>query len=186
MPSTTATATVDEIITAITHAATMADAAEIMRTVPGAMVRTVADQLHIEADGHGLPWLRRAAVQEARAGMAEVPAEGRPATDALAASTCPAEWGPAHKWLVMASCHGPASPYGCQHCPATATGAMLGIPSEDEMRAAVTIAGREDYERACAAGGSWMPGRTIPSTVRTASAAETPGSIASTCAMGWS
>lgn len=73
--------------------------------------------------------------------------------DQLRELPCPGEWGPGHHWLVMASCHGPASPYGCQHCEATATGAQLGIASEDEMRAAVAVRLRGDYEQARAAGG---------------------------------
>jgi hypothetical protein len=88
----------------------------------------------------------------------------------LAARTCPGERGPEHHWLVMASCHGPASPYGCQHCAATATGAQLGIATEDEMRAARQLAGRREYERACAAGGYRIPGSTAPSGARMASA----------------
>jgi hypothetical protein len=28
-----------------------------------------------------------------------------------------------HTWIVLVSQHGPAAPYGCQHCPATTTGA---------------------------------------------------------------
>jgi hypothetical protein len=66
----------------------------------------------------------------------------RTITPELRELPCPGDWGPAHRWLVMASCHGPASLYGCQHCEATAHGAQIGIDEAWLARAAAARAAR--------------------------------------------
>jgi hypothetical protein len=58
---------VDEVITRLTEAASMDAAYEVARTVPRKMLLEVADQLYVEADGHGTEWIRWAVVKEARA-----------------------------------------------------------------------------------------------------------------------
>lgn len=59
----------DDIITRVTEAPARADAVRVVEGVRSlATLRAVADLLHVEADGHGAPWLRRAIVAEARAG----------------------------------------------------------------------------------------------------------------------
>jgi hypothetical protein len=58
---------VDEIITRVTEAESIDSAYGIIRSVPYKMLRKVADQLHIEADGHGAEWIRWAVVKEAKA-----------------------------------------------------------------------------------------------------------------------
>jgi hypothetical protein len=58
--------TPDDVITRITEAATKADARAILAGVPRATVLAVADQLHIDPCGHGLPCIRAAIVMEAR------------------------------------------------------------------------------------------------------------------------
>jgi hypothetical protein len=58
--------TADDIITAITQAATRKDALAILAGVPRATLLAVADQLYIEPCGHGLPCIRAAIVIEAR------------------------------------------------------------------------------------------------------------------------
>jgi hypothetical protein len=57
----------DTIITRVTGAGSIQAARDFIGDVPPASVRAVADQLHIEAEGHGLPWIRNAIVSEARA-----------------------------------------------------------------------------------------------------------------------
>lgn len=64
--NTDATVNVDDVITAITDAPTAEKALEIMAGIPAPMVRTVADQLHIDPAGHGIPWLCDAIVGEAK------------------------------------------------------------------------------------------------------------------------
>jgi hypothetical protein len=56
----------DTAITRITRAATVREAEGITATLQRRDVLAVADQLHIETEGHGMPWLRRAIVTEAR------------------------------------------------------------------------------------------------------------------------
>jgi hypothetical protein len=56
----------DTAITRITCAATVREAEGITATLQRRDVLAVADQLHIETEGHGMPWLRRAIVTEAR------------------------------------------------------------------------------------------------------------------------
>jgi hypothetical protein len=57
---------IDDIITRLTEAASMDAAYDVARTVPRKMLLKVADQLHIEADGHGAEWIRWAITKEAR------------------------------------------------------------------------------------------------------------------------
>jgi hypothetical protein len=57
---------VDEIITRLTEAGSMDAAYGIARTVPRKMLLQVADQLYVEADGHGTEWIRWAVIKEAR------------------------------------------------------------------------------------------------------------------------
>lgn len=59
--------TVDDVITRITKAPSYEVANAIMRTVPRKMLLEVADQLHIETEGHGLQTIRTAVIKEARA-----------------------------------------------------------------------------------------------------------------------
>ena len=56
----------DTVITHLTQARTGDAALAIARKYPPKMIRLVADQLHIDPDGHGVAWLRRAVVAEAR------------------------------------------------------------------------------------------------------------------------
>ncbi len=56
-------AAADTLITHVTQARTT-EAAEAIKP---SVVRTAADQLHIDPDGHGVAWLRRAIVAEAQA-----------------------------------------------------------------------------------------------------------------------
>lgn len=58
--------TTDDVITQITEAPTEADAVRIMRMQSRPMVLAVADQLFVEAEGHGLAIVRRECVTEAR------------------------------------------------------------------------------------------------------------------------
>ena len=59
--------TVDDVITKITEAPNDSMAKAIMRSVPHKLILQVADQLHIETEGHGDGWLRTEIVREARA-----------------------------------------------------------------------------------------------------------------------
>jgi hypothetical protein len=59
--------TADDVVTMVTRAATTADALAVVASLPRASVLAVADLVHVAADGHGLPWVRRAIVAEARA-----------------------------------------------------------------------------------------------------------------------
>ena len=60
--------TADDIITAVTQAATHAEAEAIMRDVHSrALLLATADQLYIDVDGHASAWVRKAIVAEARA-----------------------------------------------------------------------------------------------------------------------
>lgn len=57
----------DDIITQVTQAPTGHGALAVLEMLASpAMLRVIADQLHIEAEGHGNPWIRRAIVREAR------------------------------------------------------------------------------------------------------------------------
>lgn len=56
----------DTVITHITEASTDDKALAIVRKYPPRMIRLVADQLHIDPEGHGVAWLRMAIVVEAR------------------------------------------------------------------------------------------------------------------------
>jgi hypothetical protein len=60
--------TPDDVITAITKAATEDDALAVMDGIRSrALLLAVADQLYIDdPNGHGNPWLRNAIVKEAR------------------------------------------------------------------------------------------------------------------------
>lgn len=64
---------VDDWITRIMQAPTREAADTAFARAPRSVLLTVADQLYIEAEGHGMPWLRRAVVDEARAGRDEAP-----------------------------------------------------------------------------------------------------------------
>jgi hypothetical protein len=59
--------TVDDWVTAITNAASDDAALTMLRSAGPKMLAELADQLYIEADGHGPAWQRRAIVREARA-----------------------------------------------------------------------------------------------------------------------
>jgi hypothetical protein len=56
----------DTVITHVTQARTDEKALAIARKYPPRIIRLVADQLHIDPDGHGVAWLRQAIVREAR------------------------------------------------------------------------------------------------------------------------
>ena len=58
--------TVDDIITAITRAATEADALAELDGVPRAILEKVADQLFCDPYGRSLAVVRRAIIKEAR------------------------------------------------------------------------------------------------------------------------
>jgi hypothetical protein len=57
----------DRYLTYITEARSDAEAMGIIAKVKPSAVRAMADLLYIEADGHGIAWLRNAVVNEARA-----------------------------------------------------------------------------------------------------------------------
>lgn len=60
--------TADDIITRLVQApGTDAATAVIAGVTSRALLLEVADLLHIDADGHALPWVRKAIVTEARA-----------------------------------------------------------------------------------------------------------------------
>ena len=59
--------TADSIITMVTEATTPRDALAVLKGIPSATLLAVADQLYVEADGHGAAWLRRGIVEAARA-----------------------------------------------------------------------------------------------------------------------
>jgi hypothetical protein len=60
--------TTDDIITAVTQAATYGEARAVMEGVRSSQaLAALCDQLHIDADGHGKAWQRIAIVTEARA-----------------------------------------------------------------------------------------------------------------------
>lgn len=58
---------VDDAITRITEAKSDAAAKAIMLSLPHRVLFAVADQLHINTEGHGTSWVRNAVVKEARA-----------------------------------------------------------------------------------------------------------------------
>lgn len=58
--------TADDVITQITEAPTDEQAHEIINATPAGLVRAVADQLYVETEGHGMPWIRRECIREAR------------------------------------------------------------------------------------------------------------------------
>jgi len=58
---------VDVAITLITEAGTENKAREIVGRLSHRVLFAVADQLHIETNGHGTSWVRNAVVKEARA-----------------------------------------------------------------------------------------------------------------------
>ena len=60
-------ATADTYITYITEARADAQAHGIAAKVKPSVLRAMADLLYIDADGHGVAWLRRAIVAEVRA-----------------------------------------------------------------------------------------------------------------------
>ena len=59
--------TPDTIITAITEAPTTAGALDLIATYSRGVILATADQLYIEAAGHGMAWVRHHVVTEARA-----------------------------------------------------------------------------------------------------------------------
>ncbi|HWI69472.1 MAG TPA: hypothetical protein VNS88_14050 [Nitrospiraceae bacterium] len=58
---------VDEAITRITEAGDDNKARAIAQVLGHRVLFAVADQLHIETEGHGTSWVRNAVVKEARA-----------------------------------------------------------------------------------------------------------------------
>lgn len=61
------TRTADDVITAVTTAATDADAEQVMAGLSHGLLLAVADLLYIDnPEIHGPPWLRREIVAEAR------------------------------------------------------------------------------------------------------------------------
>lgn len=58
--------TADDVITAVTEAASLAEAQSIVRATPPRTLAEVADILYIDAESHSAPWLRAAIVREAR------------------------------------------------------------------------------------------------------------------------
>lgn len=60
-------ATADTYITYITEARTDAQAQGTAAEIRPSVLRAMADLLYIDADGHGVAWLRRAIVAEVRA-----------------------------------------------------------------------------------------------------------------------
>ena len=59
--------TPDMIITAITEAPTTADALNLIATYSRGVILATADQLYVDAAGHGMAWVRHHVVTEARA-----------------------------------------------------------------------------------------------------------------------
>jgi hypothetical protein len=58
--------TPDEVITVATNADDAADAAAQLAGVPARVIAAAADQLHVETDGHGAPWILNRVIAEAR------------------------------------------------------------------------------------------------------------------------
>ena len=58
--------TADDVITAVTEAASLAEARSIVCATPPRTLAEVADILYIDADSHSAPWLRAEIVREAR------------------------------------------------------------------------------------------------------------------------
>lgn len=143
----------DILITHVTEARTTEYAQAIARQYKPTVVRQAADQLHIDPEGHGVAWLRRAIVAEARAGVPE-----RTIT-----ASCPS---PAHADEL--------ADFGdCSECGMFA--AQDRKPKRaDVVRTARQLAARRDH------------GQLPQQQPARASAAETPGTIASACAFGWS
>jgi hypothetical protein len=59
--------TADDVVTLVTGAGSAYAATAILEGTRRVLLLAVADLLHIEADGHGNPWLRKAILAEARA-----------------------------------------------------------------------------------------------------------------------
>lgn len=58
---------VDDAITRITEAKDEFAAKWFVQTIPHRVLFAIADQLHIETEGHGTQWVRNAVLKEARA-----------------------------------------------------------------------------------------------------------------------
>jgi hypothetical protein len=56
----------DTVVTHVTQARTDAQALAIVRKYRPRILREVADLLYIDADGHGVAWLRQEIVRQAR------------------------------------------------------------------------------------------------------------------------
>ena len=63
----------DTLITHVTEASTAERAEAIVRQYKPSVIRAAADQLYIDPEGHGVAWLRRQVVTEARAGITDQP-----------------------------------------------------------------------------------------------------------------
>lgn len=74
----------DTLITHVTQASTTERAEAIARQYKPTVIRQAADLLFIDPEGHGVAWLRRAIVAEARAGVPERSAAETPGTIASA------------------------------------------------------------------------------------------------------
>jgi hypothetical protein len=57
---------VDDVITRITEAPTEEAARAITSNLSYRLLFAVADQLYVETEGRGIPWIRNAIVKEAR------------------------------------------------------------------------------------------------------------------------
>jgi hypothetical protein len=57
----------DDLITLITSAPSSEDALNVARSAPAQARYGAADTLHVDTAGHGVPWINRAIVTEARA-----------------------------------------------------------------------------------------------------------------------
>lgn len=57
----------DDLVALVTEAGSESEALAIVRTASAGARYQAADLLYLEADAHGMPWLMRAIVREARA-----------------------------------------------------------------------------------------------------------------------
>jgi hypothetical protein len=57
----------DDLITAVTEAATEQEAARLVRDAPASARSEAADILYVDTERHSAPWVRAAIVSEARA-----------------------------------------------------------------------------------------------------------------------
>ena len=66
MPYSGGMAIEDTMLTRVTDAPTDADAHAIIAQVKPAVVKAMYDLMGFDPEGHGMPWLRRQVVREAR------------------------------------------------------------------------------------------------------------------------